>query len=201
MIAKYIPCMTCMVTGGVPQCTMYAPGSRAVNSKLTVSPVLIVRYAMFAGMRAEWKSMECGIGALLTTLMRTRSPSRTRITGPGTVPPNVHPSYFTPFAISTVSCVIGMTNSLIDGSVTGITRASYAGCVAVIVLPKSTRSIAESGRAAETKSQVAATAERATVDEMSVRDCMVASERFVFFSRSKLLWTRRSLGRRTADSL
>src|ERR1043165_3494299 len=58
-------------------------------------------------MRAAWKSIECGIGALFTTLMRTRSPSRTRRIGPGTLPPNVHPSYFTPLAISTVSWGIG----------------------------------------------------------------------------------------------
>ena len=53
MMAKYIPCMTCIVTGGVPQCTMYAPGSlRDELEARSCRPGLIIRYATFAGMRA-----------------------------------------------------------------------------------------------------------------------------------------------------
>ena len=119
MIAKYIPCIMCIVIGGVPQCTRYAPGSLARNSNSIVSFGTSIRYATFAGMRAEWKSMECGIGDLFTTFTRTRSPSLTRIVGPGTVPPKVQPSYFTPFLISIVSCVMGMMNSFTSASDAG----------------------------------------------------------------------------------
>lgn len=87
-----------------------------------------------AAMRAEWKSIECGIGASLTKVMRTRSPSRTRIVGPGTVPPKVQPSYVTPLAISIVSCVTGMTNSRMRASEAGASAASNAGVVAVRVV-------------------------------------------------------------------
>jgi hypothetical protein len=112
---------------------MKAPASRAMNSKRIVSFGLSILYATFAGIRAAWKSIECGMGERFTTLIRTRSPSRTRNVGPGTVPPKVHPSYFTPLAISTVSCVIGMMNSLILASDAGASRAWYAGDVGVFV--------------------------------------------------------------------
>ena len=80
--------------------------------------------ASFIGIRAECRSMECGIGEGFVSLMRTRSPCFTRITGPGTVPPKVHPSYFTPGEISIVSCVIGIVNSLMRAEETGFTEAS-----------------------------------------------------------------------------
>ena len=83
-----------------------------MNSNDIESPGTIVRKARLIGIRAAWKSIECGIDALLTRRMRTRSPSRTRTTGPGTVPPNVQPLYVTPGATSTVASRMGMRNSL-----------------------------------------------------------------------------------------
>src|SRR5437660_9814424 len=68
--------------------------------------------------------------ASLTSRIRTRSPSRTRITGPGTVPPNVQLLYVTPFAISTVASRIGIRNSFTGAAEAGLSRASYTGCVA-----------------------------------------------------------------------
>ena len=44
MMGRYIPCMMCMVTGGVPQCTMNAPASRAVKLNCTESPGRIMRF-------------------------------------------------------------------------------------------------------------------------------------------------------------
>src|SRR5437016_6839504 len=82
-----------------------------VNSNESESLGRIVRNALFIGIRAAWKSIECGMEASLTSRIRTRSPSRTRITGPGTVPPNVQLLYVTPLAISTVASRIGMRNS------------------------------------------------------------------------------------------
>src|SRR5688500_14083142 len=62
--------------------------------------------------------------------------------------------------------------------------------------------MAESGRAAETKSQVAATAERATVEEMSVRGCMgLPPESSCSSDEGKLLRARSILGRKTTDSV
>src|SRR5690606_39068333 len=60
--------------------------------------------------------------------------------GPGTVLPNVQPSYFTPGAISIVRCVIGIRNSRTRASVASCTVASNAGVVAVTLSPKSIRS-------------------------------------------------------------
>jgi hypothetical protein len=100
MIARYIPCMMCISTGGVPQCTMNAPGSPRHELELQLLAGADRPERHVHRDRAEWKSMECGIGLSFTSVTFTRSPCRTRIVGPGTVLPNVQPSYFTPGAIS-----------------------------------------------------------------------------------------------------
>src|SRR2546429_5124930 len=82
-----------------------------MNSNDSESFGRIVRKALFIGIRAAWKSIECGMEASLTRRIRTKSPSRTRTTGPGTVPPNVQLLYVTPLAISTVASRIGMRRS------------------------------------------------------------------------------------------
>src|SRR5205814_6764197 len=111
-----------------------------MNSNDSESFGRIVRNALFIGIRAAWKSIECGIEASLTRRIRTRSPSRTRTTGPGTVPPNVQLLYVTPFAISTVVSRIGMRNSFTAAVEAGLRRASYTGFVARGVDPKSVTS-------------------------------------------------------------
>src|SRR2546430_16816716 len=107
-----------------------------MNSNDSESFGRIVRNALFIGIRAAWKSIECGIEASLTRRIRTRSPSRTRTTGPGTVPPNVQLLYVTPFAISTVASRMGMRNSFTAAVEAGVRRASYTGCVPRGVAPQ-----------------------------------------------------------------
>src|SRR5207253_11168189 len=99
-----------------------------MNSNDSESFGRIVRNALFIGIRAAWKSIECGMEASLTRRIRTKSPSRTRTTGPGTVPPNVQLLYVTPFAISTVASRIGIRNSFTGAAEAGLSRASYMGC-------------------------------------------------------------------------
>jgi hypothetical protein len=52
---------------------------------------LIERISSFQATRLEWKSIECGIwfSSGFTSVIRTRSPTFTRRTGPGTVSPKV----------------------------------------------------------------------------------------------------------------
>src|SRR5438876_3906701 len=100
-----------------------------MNSNDSESFGRIVRKALFIGIRAAWKSIECGMEASLTRRIRTKSPSRTRTTGPGTVPPNVQLLYVTPLAISTVASRIGIRKSFTGAAEAGLSRASYTGFV------------------------------------------------------------------------
>ena len=52
MIGRYIPCMMCMSTGGVPQWTMKTPGSFAVNSNRCSWRGGIMANALSIGIRA-----------------------------------------------------------------------------------------------------------------------------------------------------
>jgi hypothetical protein len=72
------------------------------------------RYLSCGDTIAEWKSIECIIGASLTRRAGTGSslrlviekwiwsPTRARIVGPGTWSPNVHALYLRPGAISMI---------------------------------------------------------------------------------------------------
>ena len=85
---------------------------------------------------AEWKSIECIIGA---AVMRTpgavsserfvivnlmRSPTRARTAGPGTESPKVQALNFTPGAISMILCVVSMRISFTGPGTRGFSIAS-----------------------------------------------------------------------------
>ena len=85
---------------------------------------------------AEWKSIECIIGAAVSFSAGAgssdrlvienliRSPTRTRITGPGTWSPKVQAENFTPGAISMILCVVSRRISLTASGTSGLTTAS-----------------------------------------------------------------------------
>src|SRR6478672_3915735 len=94
-----------------------------------VWPGATERYLSCGETIAEWKSIECIIGAAVTETPGigsserlvienfTRSPTRARTTGPGTVSPNVHAENFTPGAISMILWVVSRRTSFTgDGS-------------------------------------------------------------------------------------
>src|SRR5262245_54392904 len=76
-IAPYMPFAMWASTGFVPQWYMKTPGSLATKLNLNDSPGAISRKATFGAMRAAWKSIEWGIGALFVIVTLTRCPSRT----------------------------------------------------------------------------------------------------------------------------
>jgi hypothetical protein len=85
---------------------------------------------------AEWKSIECIIGAAVSLRAGagsserlvienlTRSPTFTRITGPGTWSPKVQAENFTPGAISMILCVVSSRISFTASATSGFTTAS-----------------------------------------------------------------------------
>ena len=90
MIAPYIPFAMCSNAGAVPQWYMYAPGAEATKLNFFDAPVATSEKATFGAICAAWKSIECGIMPLFVSVTSTRWPTRTWITGPGAVVPNVH---------------------------------------------------------------------------------------------------------------
>ena len=107
-----------------------------MNSKLIVCPGAIERYLSCGDTIAEWKSIECIIGAavkltpgvgsserlVIENLMR--SPTLARMIGAGTWSPNVHAENFTPGAISMILCVVSSRISLTASVLSGATAAS-----------------------------------------------------------------------------
>ena len=89
-----------------------------MNSNEIVWPGAIERYLSCGETIAEWKSIECIIGAAVTRtpgigsserlviVNLMRSPTRARTAGPGTVSPKVQALNFTPGAISMTLCVV-----------------------------------------------------------------------------------------------
>jgi hypothetical protein len=69
---------------------------------------MMSRKATFGAIRAAWKSIECIIGDVLRIVTFTSWPSRTWMTGPGAVLPNVHVWYRTPGAICSTWWLIDM---------------------------------------------------------------------------------------------
>ena len=85
---------------------------------------------------AEWKSIECIIGAAVTRtpgmgsserfviVNLMRSPTRARTAGPGTVSPKVQALNFTPGAISMILCVVSRRISFTGAGSSGLIAAS-----------------------------------------------------------------------------
>src|SRR5690242_8937372 len=97
------------------------------------------------------------------------------MTGPGTVPPNVHPWYITPFAISMVASLIGIRNAFTPAADAGARRASNAGVVARTTLPKSTTSTRELARLLP---------QRAAVSAVKLTPRLSASKAVVVYDRA-----------------
>src|SRR6478672_7653983 len=88
-----------------------------------VWPGATERYLSWGDTIAEWKSIECIIGAAVTEMPGIfsserlvienlmRSPTRARTTGPGTVSPKVQAENFTPGAISMILWVVSRRTS------------------------------------------------------------------------------------------
>src|SRR6266511_2196312 len=109
MIIPYMPLAMWWTTGWVPQWYMNTPGEVALNEYVRLFPGMTSRNARFGAMRAAWKSMECGIDALLRMVTFTTSPTRARMTGPGTLGPKVQTVTTLPGAISTFFSDMSMT--------------------------------------------------------------------------------------------
>jgi len=75
---------------------MNAPATCATNWYCSESFGFTLTYTRLGETSAAWKSIECGIGALFTTVKSTVSPTVTRSTGPGTCPSKVQASKGTP---------------------------------------------------------------------------------------------------------
>src|SRR5579875_1016159 len=131
MIAPYMPLLICMKAGGVPQWYMKTPGERATKVKRRVFPGGTGWYQMFHGVVAAWKSMEWARAVLFTKVTCTSSPWRTRKTGPGTDPLNVHRESLTPGAISRIRSSATMRISLTCWGPAGGTAGSYHGAVSL----------------------------------------------------------------------
>ena len=107
-----------------------------MNSNEIVWPGAIDRYLSLGATMAEWKSIECIIGAAVTCMPGAgsserlvmvnliRSPTRARITGPGTWSPKVHALNFTPGVISMILCVVSSRISLTGEGSSGLIVAS-----------------------------------------------------------------------------
>ncbi len=107
-----------------------------MNSNEIVCPGAIERYLSLGATIAEWKSIECIMGAVVTRgpgmasserllmVKRMRSPTLARTTGPGTVSPKVQALYFTPGAISMILCVMSSRISLTGAGSSGLSAAS-----------------------------------------------------------------------------
>ena len=107
-----------------------------MNSNEIVWPGAIERYLSLGATMAEWKSIECIMGAAVTRtpgtgsserlvmVNLTRSPTRTRTAGPGTWSPNVHPLNFTPGAISMILWVVSSRTSFTGEGSSGLSAAS-----------------------------------------------------------------------------
>src|SRR5512144_1896584 len=85
---------------------MNAPGTRATQRYVRESLGLTFTYARLGATSAAWKSIECGIGALLTRVKSTVSPTVTRSAGPGMSPPKVQASNATPSVRTTRAGVV-----------------------------------------------------------------------------------------------
>ena len=81
---------------------------------------------------AAWKSMLCVIGALFTSVKSTVDPWRTRITGPGARPSNVHPSYATFESTARRSFLISKRTFTTGAAVRAGAAASMGGGVFVV---------------------------------------------------------------------
>src|SRR5262245_27422119 len=110
-IMPYMPEATWSTIGGVTQWYMKTPGWVGVNSKEIVCPGPIEWNMSCGEPSAEWKSIECSIGAAMRSLgevtlvrfvmeKRILSPTRARTVGPGTESPSVHAVYLMPGARS-----------------------------------------------------------------------------------------------------
>ena len=109
-----MPEAMCSSTIGVPQWYMKTPGIVERELELDRLPGAIERYLSCGDTIAEWKSIECIIGAAVTRTPGTgssqrlvmenliRSPTRARTSGPGTWSPKVQALNFTPGAISMI---------------------------------------------------------------------------------------------------
>src|SRR5262249_49367239 len=70
-IAPYIPFAMCMNAGAVPQWYMKTPGTEATKLNVFDLPGMTSLNAMLGAICAAWKSTECGIGALFTSVTTT----------------------------------------------------------------------------------------------------------------------------------
>src|SRR5262245_53243800 len=116
---------------------MNTPGWVGVNSKEIVCPGPIEWNMSCGDPSAEWKSIECSIGAAMRRLgevtlvglvmeKRILSPMRTRTVGPGTESPSVQAAYLIPGARSI---------TLLDASsLTSFTGLGSSGCSVALKL-------------------------------------------------------------------
>lgn len=89
-MALYIPFAMWANVGAVPQWYMKTPGTLATKPKVFEAPGPMSEKSTFGATCAAWKSTECAIVPRFVSVTTTFCPSRTWMTGPGTVPPNVH---------------------------------------------------------------------------------------------------------------
>ena len=110
MIIPYMPLAMWCTTGAVPQWYMNTPGWLARElERPALAGHHVGERVLLGAMRGAWKSIECGIVVLLRMRDVTRSPTRTRTTGPGTRSAKVHTFTTLPGAISTTFSVMSQS--------------------------------------------------------------------------------------------
>ena len=91
----------------MPQWYIHTPAYSAVHSYSSSSPGAIDRISSFGATWLAWKSIEWDIWLVAGFLrwILTLSPTLTRMTGPGTVPPNVQ-TFWTKPGATVISCSV-----------------------------------------------------------------------------------------------